>query len=311
METVGDYLWQFCCAPGFALSPLHWLPTLALAVLFWLSLGREKSFRRFLNWDGALGHASTRTDLWLFVIGRFTAVFGIVSYFTFGPAVARAYVSLSPLPPLFQNGLSPVGLTIAVFVLFDFAQYWSHRIFHRSVLWNLHAVHHSAETLTPLTTYRVHPLAGLIMAAFHSVLLGLGMGILVGSLAPDMGFWEIAGTNAVVVLVNATVVNLHHSQMNVRFGPVVGRLLISPLVHQIHHSRDPRHFNRNYGNVLAVWDWMFGTLYLPKGDEVLRFGVDGEAQASLRSQKIGPTLIDPVKRLLRPPRSSAKARQRG
>lgn len=153
--------------------------------------------------------------------------------------------------------------------------------------------------LTPLTTYRVHPLAGLIMAAFHSVVLGIGMGLVVGSLTPEMGFVEIAGTNALVILVNATVVNLRHSQMHVSFGPVVERFLISPAQRQIHHSRDPRHFKCNYGNVLAVWDWMLGTLYLVREREKLRFGVDGDANAALRTQRILPVLIDPIRRLIR------------
>jgi sterol desaturase/sphingolipid hydroxylase (fatty acid hydroxylase superfamily) len=288
VDSLTDYLWQFCCAPGFALSPLFWLPVAIMILLFWFSMGGGKGLREFLNWEGVLTHKSTRADLWLFLISRVMAVFGIVSYFTFGPAVARVVADLSPF-----------GLTVAVFVLFDFAQYWSHRIFHRTALWSLHAVHHSAEVLTPLTTYRVHPLAGLIMAAFHSAVLGVGMGLAVGSLAPDMGFVEIAGTNALVVLVNATIVNLHHSQMNVSFGPIIERVLISPAQHQTHHSRDPRHFNRNYGNVLAIWDWMFGTLYLVREKEELRFGVDGDAHAALRTQRLWPMLIDPIRGMIR------------
>jgi sterol desaturase/sphingolipid hydroxylase (fatty acid hydroxylase superfamily) len=197
------------------------------------------------------------------------------------------------------DGLSPIALAVVIFVIFDFAQYWSHRIFHRSALWSLHAVHHSAEVLTPLTTYRQHPLAGLITAAFHSVVLGIGLGLVIGALAPDLSFAEIAGANAVVVLLNATVVNLHHSQMHVSFGPVVERILISPAQHQIHHSRDPRHFNCNYGNVLAVWDWLFGTLYLVREREALRFGLDGAAEAPLMTQRLGPILIDPLRRLIR------------
>ncbi|NJS37983.1 MAG: sterol desaturase family protein [Rhodobacteraceae bacterium] len=298
MESASDYLWQFCCAPGFALSPLFWLPVAVLVLLFWVTLGRGQGLRQFLNIDGVLTHKSTRTDLWLFLISRVMMVFGIVTYFTFAPAVARFVADISPLPPLFAEGLSPLGLTLAVFVIFDFSQYWSHRIFHRSALWSLHAVHHSAEVLTPLTTYRVHPLAGVISAAFHSLVLGVGMGLIVGSLAPDMGFVEIAGTNAIVVLLNATVVNLHHSQIHISFGPIIERILISPAQHQIHHSRDPRHFNRNYGNVLAVWDWMFGTLYLVREKEELRFGLEGEAFAPLMTQRLWPMLIDPVRRLL-------------
>lgn len=134
MDSVGDYLWQFCCATGFALSPLFWLPVSILIVPFWISMGGGKGLREFLNWEGALTHQSTRTDLWLFLIGRLMAVFGIIFYFTFAPAVARLVADVSPLPPLFANGLSAYGLTITVFVIFDFAQYWSHRIFHRSAL---------------------------------------------------------------------------------------------------------------------------------------------------------------------------------
>ena len=41
-------------------------------------------------------------------------------------------------------------------------------------------------------------------------------------------------------------------------------LLISPYQHQIHHSDNPKHFNKNMGSKLAIWDWMFGTLVLSK-----------------------------------------------
>jgi sterol desaturase/sphingolipid hydroxylase (fatty acid hydroxylase superfamily) len=299
VNSFTDQVWDVCCAAGVALSPLYWLPVTLLILVFWVSLGRGMGLRAFLNWDGALTHKSSRTDLWLFLIDRATAMLGVVSYFTFAPAVARLVADVSPLPPLFANGLSPWALAFAIFVIYDFSQYWSHRIFHRSALWSLHAVHHSAEVLTPLTTYRQHPLAGLITAAFHSVVLGVGMGLVVGALAPDMGFAEIAGANAVVVLLNATIVNLHHSQMHVSFGPIIERILISPAQHQIHHSRDPRHFNCNYGIVLAVWDWMFGTLYLVREKEDLRFGLDGAADAPLMTQRLWPVLIDPIRRLIR------------
>jgi hypothetical protein len=52
-------------------------------------------------------------------------------------------------------------------------------------------------------------------------------------------------------------------------------LILSPAHHQIHHSDDPQHFNRNLGSVLAVWDWMFGTLEIPdEKNPRLTYGVD-------------------------------------
>ncbi|MCY1462340.1 hypothetical protein D9M71_801040 [compost metagenome] len=47
----------------------------------------------------------------------------------------------------------------------------------------------------------------------------------------------------------------------------------SPAQHQIHHSDAPRHFNRNFGTNLSLWDWMFGTLYVTTSKpEDIRFG---------------------------------------
>ena len=46
--------------------------------------------------------------------------------------------------------------------------------------------------------------------------------------------------------------------------------------HQLHHSTDPRHFNRNLGSTLAIFDRLAGTLLAPSARrEALRFGIDG------------------------------------
>jgi sterol desaturase/sphingolipid hydroxylase (fatty acid hydroxylase superfamily) len=300
MELIAQLLRDICCAPENPLAFVYWLPTSGVAIAFWLSMGGGKGLREFLNWDGVLTHKSSRVDLLLFLIGRVMALLGLASYFTLAPAAARYVADISPLPPVFAEGLSPIGLALALFLLFDLGQYLSHRIYHASSLWPLHAVHHSAEVLTPLTTFRAHPLAMLISSAFNSVIIGVGLGLLVGMLSPDMAIAEIAGVNAVVVIANATMVNLHHSQMNVSFGPIIERILISPAQHQIHHSRDPRHFNRNFGNVLAVWDWMFGSIYLIRQKEVIHFGLDGDAEAPLMTQNLWPMIMDPIRRVFMP-----------
>ena len=50
-------------------------------------------------------------------------------------------------------------------------------------------------------------------------------------------------------------------------------ILISPAQHQVHHSVATKHHDKNYGSIFAIWDWMFGTLYVPKTVETLTFGV--------------------------------------
>ena len=69
-------------------------------------------------------------------------------------------------------------------------------------------------------------------------------------------------------------VHLQHTHMWIAFRGVFGRIFISPAHHQVHHSADPKHFNTNFGSCLALWDWMFGTLYVPQKErEPLVFGV--------------------------------------
>ena len=75
---------------------------------------------------------------------------------------------------------------------------------------------------------------------------------------------------------------LRHSPFWVSFGPAVERLVISPAMHQIRHSDDPAHFDKNMGGSLAVWDRLFGTIHIPNGREVERFGI-GPETAEFRS----------------------------
>ncbi len=69
-------------------------------------------------------------------------------------------------------------------------------------------------------------------------------------------------------------IHFQHSHLWIAFRGLAGRVLISPAHHQVHHSTNPVHFNKNLGSCLAVWDWMFGTLHVPaKAPERLNFGV--------------------------------------
>ena len=52
--------------------------------------------------------------------------------------------------------------------------------------------------------------------------------------------------------------------MWIPFTGLAGRILQSPAHHQIHHSDNPAHWDKNLGFALAVWDWAFGTLYIPE-----------------------------------------------
>ena len=217
--------------------------------------------------------------------------------------MAAWVASLVPRTALDSAALSPLALALIVFVLTDFTNYWTHRLHHDTkALWPLHAVHHSASVLTPLTAYRQNPLSGMVSIALTTVIFGVIFGLMVGTFTPDLSIAEIVGANAFVVLTNMTVTNFLHSHIWISFGPKLEHVLISPAMHQVHHSIEPRHFNRNYGQALAIWDWMFGTLYVIREKEVVTFGLDDEADAPLMTHRLGPLLIDPVRRILGPSR---------
>ena len=69
--------------------------------------------------------------------------------------------------------------------------------------------------------------------------------------------------------------SLRHSHIWFSFGRL-NLLLVSPAMHQVHHSKAEEHWDRNYGEVFSIWDWMFGSLYLPQQREDLNFGLSGE-----------------------------------
>jgi sterol desaturase/sphingolipid hydroxylase (fatty acid hydroxylase superfamily) len=86
--------------------------------------------------------------------------------------------------------------------------------------------------------------------------------------------YALADSNIILVFFIHVYVHLQHSHVWISFTDVLGRIFVSPAHHQVHHSADPKHFNRNFGSCPALWDWMFGTLYVPgKEREKLIFGV--------------------------------------
>jgi sterol desaturase/sphingolipid hydroxylase (fatty acid hydroxylase superfamily) len=127
--------------------------------------------------------------------------------------------------------------------------------------------------LTPLTNFRVHPVYTWIFAnilAFSAAVAnGLG-NYMFGETAYQ---YALSDTNIILVLFIHVYVHLQHSHMWIAFRGVLGRIFVSPAHHQVHHSANPKHFNKNFGSCLALWDWMFGTLYVPEKErEKLTFG---------------------------------------
>ncbi len=298
-EAIGE-LYLILFGPGLVTAPAYLV--LAGLAAFWVYRreGKRGGFWRWLVPARIWTHPSHLIDLQLFVLGRLMAVLGLFAGLAVTTFTAAGVARLIPAPLIPAESLGPIALAVILWLPSDFSIYWMHRIYHRwARIWPLHAVHHSAEVMTPFTTYRQHPVANLLTSVVQAVFVGLCQGLLVGTLAEGTSVAEIAGINLCIVLANAGLAALHHSHVWLSYGPVVEHILISPAQHQIHHSADPAHYDRNFGNSLALWDWMFGTLYVIRGREALTLGLADEADRALMRQRLGPMLWDPLRRVLR------------
>jgi sterol desaturase/sphingolipid hydroxylase (fatty acid hydroxylase superfamily) len=121
----------------------------------------------------------------------------------------------------------------------------------------------------------VHVLEHPILGVFRTITIGILMGPLLFIFGGITEFPTILGLDLAAVTFFALGHVLHHSHVWVYYGPIVGRVIVSPAQHQIHHSCLPRHLDKNFAEHWSLWDTLFGTLYLPQGRETLKLGLAG------------------------------------
>jgi sterol desaturase/sphingolipid hydroxylase (fatty acid hydroxylase superfamily) len=178
--------------------------------------------------------------------------------------VLPLFIFLGPRLHFARSGfllrLPPVASFLVCWLIFDFLNYWMHRLQHAvRPLWAFHSVHHTQTRLTFLTSNRIHVLEQLYVS-----LLMIIPAFLLGMPQPR---W------LPIILVQVFSETMQHSRLTWTFGPL-RRLLVSPVFHSMHHSADARQYNGNYGRVFSLWDALFGT-FVHSDEPVVRQGVDG------------------------------------
>jgi len=171
-----------------------------------------------------------------------------------------------------------VSYTLVLILTADFTRYYVHRLLHEiPLLWSFHKVHHSAEVMTPLTLYRSHPVEVMLSLLRDFLTIGFVSGLFFYLFGESVDIVMILGVNVGRFMFNITGANLRHSHVWLSYGPRLEKIFISPAQHQIHHSNNSNHYNKNYGSQFALWDWVFGTLYVTKGREKISFGLKAKA----------------------------------
>ena len=233
-----------------------------------------------------LGHKSTKLDLKLMVFGFYYILLqGLaVSSVTWlsMQIVGNMLTSIFGQPPanFGPSYLITVTTMVLVFITVEFGYWLSHWLMHKvPALWEFHKVHHSAEVLTPLTEWRQHPVELAIFPALVSLAVWLVQGPIIWYFGASSQIIDPVKANLISMAFWFTILHLRHSELPFYATGILGKLIQAPAHHQVHHSTNPKHFDKNLGYCLSIWDWAFGTLYVPQKGEKFSYGLGHEDSA--------------------------------
>lgn len=138
---------------------------------------------------------------------------------------------------------------VVALVVIDLLHWTIHNLLHRvPSLWEFHKVHHSIETLDWIGSLRFHWAEGVIYQSLSYLPLAfLGARV-------EVLFW--------LAVFNTAMGHFNHANLGLSIGPLK-YLFNSPAMHVWHHAHSEEAPLCNLGITLSVWDWVFGTAFMP------------------------------------------------
>jgi sterol desaturase/sphingolipid hydroxylase (fatty acid hydroxylase superfamily) len=196
---------------------------------------RQRSVSRALRWTNNLSVVALDTLLVRLAVP--TAAVGVAVY---AEGAGWGLLSLVDWPGWLE-------VVVAVLVL-DLAIYFQHVLFHAvPSLWRLHRMHHADLDFDVSTGVRFHPIEIVLS-------LGIKIAVVAGLGAPALGVLIFE------ILLNVTSMFSHGNVgLPAALDRVVRWLVVTPDMHRVHHSIDPRETNTNFGFNFSAWDRLFGT----------------------------------------------------
>lgn len=203
------------------------------------------------------GSAEIKTDAWYMLTVQIAIPYLVSTAFMLWLVQPLQALNL-PFAALWPHTWSVAAQTLLMVLCADFLRYWLHRAAHaKRILWNLHAVHHAPPRLYWLNVGRFHPLEKPLQMLFDCFPF-----LLMGVSEPVIALYFV------LYAVNGF---FQHCNIRLHYG-VLNYLVGSAETHRWHHARAPQ-ANCNFGNIVIVWDLLFGTWYLPKDRDVDELGV--------------------------------------
>jgi alkylglycerol monooxygenase len=139
---------------------------------------------------------------------------------------------------------SSVTTWVLLFLATDLLWYWYHRLGHTvNLFWATHIVHHQSDDFNYTAAARI--------TVFQAIARGLFWCVL-----PIIGFK--AEMITVLLLIHGTYPFFTHTQLVGKLG-WLEYIIVTPSHHRVHHSSNPEYLDKNYGDMLIIWDKIFGT----------------------------------------------------
>jgi ornithine lipid hydroxylase len=179
-------------------------------------------------------------------------------------------------------------LLVVTLIMMDAGNWLAHWADHRfTPLWRMHALHHSQEELSVLTSFRAHPLSHLPGFCLATI--------------PVIALMGSGGMAPVLITVYVCLGTLPHANLPWTLGPV-GRIVVSPAYHRLHHDVDDKE-GVNLGVVLTLWDVLAGRARFPiAGAPAVRTGlsnrplpVEQDVAGRWRPQVMVSQLVEPFR----------------
>jgi sterol desaturase/sphingolipid hydroxylase (fatty acid hydroxylase superfamily) len=216
--------------------------------------------------------AAIREDFWLdgFYMFFNFFLFSLIGYNAVSNVAVKAFNDFLALFGInnivaFQIASWPVwSQFLLLFVVADFIQWNVHRWLHYSpLLWEFHKVHHSVEQMGFAAHLRYHWMETIIYKSVQYIPLSMiGFGL-------DDFF--------ILHLVTILIGHLNHANVKITYGPLK-YVLNNPVMHLWHHAKDVPAGTHgvNYGISLSLWDYLFGTAYIPNQNPNEQLGFEDQ-----------------------------------
>ncbi len=211
-----------------------------------------------------------RKDFWL------DGFYMFFNFFIFAIAISGIYkllelgfgefgVSMSSLA-LIDMSSWPMWLQLLVFfVLLDFVQWFTHILLHKyPFFWQYHKIHHSVKEMGFAAHLRYHWMENI----FYKPLKTFGV-MLLGGFEPEQAY--------IVHFLAISIGHFNHANIKITWGPLK-YVFNNPVMHLYHHSYvlPEGRYGVNFGISLSLWDYLFGTNYIPEDSGTIPLGFEGD-----------------------------------